>query len=69
LFKSAHPSNSDYWQEKLSQGIDVLYSRTINGYKAMPAKGGCVECTNLEVIAAVKYLLQISLPDFDFRLW
>ena len=69
LFKSAHPSNSAYWQEKLSQGMDVLYSRTIKGYKAMPAKGGCVECTNLEVIAAVKYLLQISLPDFDFRLW
>ena len=69
LFNSASPKNSKYWQERLDQGIEVLYSRTINGYKAMPAKGGCNDCSNLDVIAAVKYLLQVSIPEYDFRLW
>lgn len=69
LFKAAKPSNSDIWQAKLDQGIEVLYHRTIKGYKGMPAKGGCNDCTNLEVIAAVKYLLQLSLPKANFSLW
>ena len=57
------------WSQLIKKGMETLILHTIHGYRAMPAKGGCVSCSNLEVIASVKYLLQTSLPSENFKLW
>ncbi|KTD62835.1 c-type cytochrome [Legionella shakespearei] len=34
------------WKERLKQGFDVLFKHTDEGFNAMPARGGCFECTD-----------------------
>ena len=57
------------WEKLIKKGVETLFTHTLKGYRAMPAKGGCVTCSPLEVIASVKYLLQTSLPQSNFSLW
>lgn len=46
------------WKKRLSgQGKDTLYSRAINGYKGMPAKGGNPDLSEEEMHKAVDYIL------------
>jgi cytochrome c5 len=45
------------WTNRLRAGIDSLYMHAINGYNNMPPKGGCVTCTDKDVIAAVDFIL------------
>lgn len=53
------------WAPRVSQGIEVLLERAINGYQGeqgfMPAKGGRVDLSDDEVISAVEYMLE-QLP-------
>jgi len=54
------PKTSDTaaWSKRLSeQGKDTLYSRAINGYKGMPAKGGNPDLSEDEMHKAVDYIL------------
>ncbi len=44
------------WADRLSKGDDTLYSHAINGFNAMPAKGGCSDCSDEEVQNAVDYM-------------
>ena len=54
-------SNTDEWSARLSeQGKDKLYSRAINGYKGMPAKGGNPALSDQEVKNAVDHILSKS---------
>ena len=54
-------SNTDEWSSRLSeQGKDQLYSRAINGYKGMPAKGGNPALSDQEVKNAVDHILSKS---------
>lgn len=46
------------WKERLSnQGKETLYSRAINGYKGMPAKGGNPDLSEEEMHKAVDHIL------------
>ncbi|MGO2414986.1 MULTISPECIES: c-type cytochrome [Cobetia] len=45
------------WEARLSKGTDTLYGHAINGFNAMPAKGGNPALSDDEVKAAVDYLL------------
>ncbi|MBL4647553.1 MAG: hypothetical protein JKY13_01130 [Gammaproteobacteria bacterium] len=47
----------------------MLFSHTLNGYKKMPAKGGCQRCSNIQVMAAVKYMVERSKTHSDYTLW
>jgi cytochrome c5 len=42
-------------------GRITLYRHTINGYNQMPARGGCVECSDEDIESAVNYLLDVAL--------
>lgn len=53
----------------LSSTVDKLILKTIQGEGGMHAKGGCKECTNAEIIAAVKYMAQKANPKGDYSLW
>ncbi len=57
------------WAPIIRKNIDVLILHTLNGYKAMPAKGGCTHCTNLEVIEAVKYMVEQGKTNGNYSLW
>lgn len=49
------------WSARVAQGEATLFEHAINGYQGaagfMPAKGGCTDCGDEEVKAAVKYML------------
>lgn len=53
--------DSDAWETRLAErGKDGLYSSAINGFKGMPAKGLCMDCTEEELHAAVDFMLAES---------
>ncbi len=57
------------WAPIIKQNVDVLFERSIKGYKSMPAMGGCETCSNGDIEAAVKYMVQESSTKGDYSLW
>jgi cytochrome c5 len=57
------------WAPRIAQNIDVLIEHAIHGYRRMPPKGTCIDCTDAEIIAAVKYMVQQSQKGGDYSLW
>ncbi|WP_246053869.1 c-type cytochrome [Halomonas halmophila] len=52
--------DSQAWSTRLEKGTETLYSHAINGFNAMPAKGGNPNLSDAEVEAAVDYLIENS---------
>ncbi len=50
------------WADRIAKGSDALYSAGINGVPGtgMIAKGGCMNCSDEEVNAAVDYMVENS---------
>lgn len=48
--------DSGAWSDRISKGDETLYDHAINGFNAMPAKGGCSGCSDEEVQNAVDYM-------------
>lgn len=50
------------WSDRVAQGMDTLLDHAINGYTGdagyMPPKGGQVNLSDDEIIAAVEYMLE-----------
>lgn len=44
------------WSPRIGQGGATLVQHALQGFKGMPAKGGCSNCSDAEVKAAVEYL-------------
>ena len=53
-------ANADDWGPRLASGVDALHNSGVNGVPGtgMMAKGGCMDCSDEEVIAAVDYMLE-----------
>ncbi len=49
--------NLDQWTDRTSKGLEVLTANAYNGYNAMPAKGLCMDCSELEIERSVQYML------------
>jgi cytochrome c5 len=45
------------WADLAKEGIDQLLKDAIAGVDDMPAKGGCGDCTEAEIKAAIQYML------------
>lgn len=45
------------WVPRLQKGGAYLLKRTIEGYNAMPARGGCFECADQQLILALLAML------------
>lgn len=45
------------WEERIAKGMDVLLDHSINGFNAMPPRGGCGSCSDEEVEAAVEHMI------------
>ncbi|WFM71337.1 c-type cytochrome [Halomonas sp. CKK8] len=50
--------NAEQWSARLEQGMETLYDHSINGFNAMPAKGGNPSLSDDEVKAATDYLVE-----------
>ncbi|XKE45474.1 c-type cytochrome [Halomonas organivorans] len=49
--------DAEAWAARLEQGTETLYDHAINGFNAMPAKGGNPGLSDAEVKAAVDHLV------------
>jgi len=45
------------WAPRTKQGRDTLIQHAINGIRAMPPKGTCTTCTDIEIVETVDYML------------
>lgn len=52
---------SNWYLRLKSSGIHGLYRHAIKGFNSMPVKGGCVTCSDNDIISSVDYLLNESL--------
>lgn len=50
-------SDQGAWQARIAQGKQTLYQHAINGFGAMPPKGGDPSLSNAQVQAAVDYII------------
>lgn len=64
------------WQKRLNKGFDGLVHNVIFGFSGtgnegacVVERGGCHDCSDAEIIAVVKYMLDESIRDKNFRLW
>lgn len=49
---------SDAWDPRVAQGYDVLLQHTKDGFgEQMPPMGNCLDCTDKELEAAIRYLI------------
>jgi cytochrome c5 len=46
------------WTDRLDKGMDTLVSHAINGFNAMPAKGGRMDLSDAQVRASVEYMVE-----------
>ncbi|WP_346795950.1 c-type cytochrome [Halomonas sp. Bachu 37] len=53
--------NAEHWEPRMEKGMETLYDHAINGFQAMPAKGGQLSLSDDEVKEAVDYLLEPTL--------
>lgn len=55
------PGNKDDWESRVAQGMDTLYTHSIEGFTGdhgmMPARGGSPALTDDEMKAAVDYMV------------
>lgn len=55
--------DADAWGSRLEKGMETLYSHAIEGFNAMPAKGGNSGLSEREVKNAVNYLTEPTRGD------
>lgn len=45
------------WSPRIKKGVETLIKNVKSGFKVMPARGGCMDCSDEEIIAAVEFML------------
>jgi cytochrome c5 len=48
------------WAPRAAKGLDTLYTHALGGFNSMPPKGTCAACSDDEIKAAVKYMVENS---------
>lgn len=59
--------NRSDWEPRLQQGMDSIIQHTDEGLNAMPARGGCFECTDKQLRLAIEALLPESIQTATIR--
>lgn len=52
--------NAEAWAPRIDKGLETLVGHAINGFNSMPAKGGCGNCSDEEIQAAVEHMVEMS---------
>lgn len=50
----------EQWTDRISKGMDTMYTNAISGFQGMPPKGLCMDCSDDELKAAVDYMIDAS---------
>ena len=58
--------NKGDWAPRIAQGFDTLFQHALNGFNAMPAKGGNGSVTEEEVKAGLYYMAKQSGAKFNY---
>jgi cytochrome c5 len=45
------------WKPRLEQGLDTMVKRAWNGFKAMPPKGNCMNCSEDDLRQTIQFML------------
>lgn len=56
MVSSPKLGDKDEWARRLHKGLDQTTDNAMKGLGAMPAKGGCMECTREEIRSAIQYM-------------
>lgn len=48
------------WAPRIAQGMDTLFEHAWNGFNAMPAKGLCATCSEDDIKATIKHIVDAS---------
>ncbi|SDZ75017.1 Cytochrome c5 [Microbulbifer marinus] len=48
--------DSAAWAPRLAKGMDTLVANAINGYKAMPPRGLCFDCSEAQFAGLIRYM-------------
>nr|WP_242604251.1 c-type cytochrome [Legionella beliardensis] len=56
-------NNKTDWEPRIAQGLAKLLAHTAEGYGAMPARGGCFECSDEQLQLAILAMLPVSLKN------
>lgn len=57
------------FESSVNAGFLETFHHVVTGKKGHPKRGGCQECTDGELKAAVKYMMQEGSVDKDYSLW
>jgi|GEM_PF-1329359 cytochrome c5 len=52
--------NKKDWESRIKKKLSLLLNHVKNGYRAMPPKGACLECSPTDLEAAINYMLEKS---------
>ena len=66
------PGNDAAWQPIVDQGFYDIYLNVTRGRKGHPINGGCTDanaCSDADIKAALKYMLQQSTTKYNYILW
>lgn len=58
-------TNNAEWAPRIAQGFDTLFDHALNGFNAMPAKGGDTSLTDDELKRAIAHMTNQSGGKFD----
>lgn len=59
--RSPRFGSANAWKPRTAKGYEVLYEHALNGFNFMPPKGTCDECSDEEIKAAVRYMVEQSI--------
>lgn len=57
------------WAPRIKQGMAVLIEHTFNGYGNKTARSSCAKCSDAQLIAAAKYMVNQSKSSGNYQLW
>ncbi|OAD22445.1 cytochrome c5 [Candidatus Thiomargarita nelsonii] len=60
MFGAPKIRDKSMWASRIAQGMDILINHSINGFNAMPAKGGNANLSDEEIKNAVAFMVSQS---------
>jgi cytochrome c5 len=69
LKNAPKPGDVAAWKPMVNAGFFQTYKNVWYGHQGHLPRGGCPACSDADLIAAVKYMMQSSAPDQNYTLW
>ncbi len=63
------PGDVEAWKPMVQAGFLETYINVLTGREGHPPRGACAACSDADLKAAVKYMMQQSAPGKDYSLW